>query len=86
MRNREVSISVWQMAGSGLCASLVGIGLSRCVYTPLLKEPIARRWFTPPAAAYLGAVNLIGHLAGALLARPIAVRTAAVPALRAPPP
>jgi MFS family permease len=53
---------------SGLCASLVGIGLARFAYTPLIPALISAQWFTPSAAAYLGAANLAGYLAGALLA------------------
>jgi predicted MFS family arabinose efflux permease len=58
---------------SALCASLVGIGLARFAYTPLIPALISAQWFTPSEAAYLGAANLAGYLAGALLA----VRTAA---------
>ena len=36
-----VNAVVWRMAVSGLCASLVGIGLSRFAYTPVLPELIA---------------------------------------------
>ena len=57
---------------AGLCASLVGIGLARFAYTPLIPALIAAGWFTPAQAAYLGAANLAGYLAGALLARRIA--------------
>jgi predicted MFS family arabinose efflux permease len=53
---------------SGLCASLVGIGLARFAYTPLIPALISAQWFTPSEAAYLGAANLAGYLAGALLA------------------
>jgi predicted MFS family arabinose efflux permease len=57
---------------AGLCASLVGIGLARFAYTPLIPALIANGWFTPADAAYLGAANLAGYLAGALLARYLA--------------
>ena len=49
---------------AGLCATLVGIGLARFDYTPLIPALIAERWFTPSAAAYLGAANLAGYIAG----------------------
>jgi predicted MFS family arabinose efflux permease len=68
---------------SGLCASLVGIGLARFAYTPLLPALIEAGWFTPAAAAYLGAANLAGYLAGALLAPAVARRAGAVLVLRA---
>src|SRR4029453_2962851 len=53
---------------SGLCAILVGIGLARFAYTPLLPALIAGGWFAPASAAYLGAANLAGYTPGALLA------------------
>ena len=59
----------------------VGIGLARFAYTPLLPAIISAGWFPPDQAAYLGAANLAGYLAGALmghrLARHTSTRTAA---------
>jgi predicted MFS family arabinose efflux permease len=66
-----------------LCASLIGIGLARFAYTPLLPALIGAAWFTPAEAAYLGAINLIGYLAGALLAQPLVARRSARSVLRA---
>jgi predicted MFS family arabinose efflux permease len=60
----------------------VGIGLARFAYTPLLPALIGAGWFAPSAAAYLGAANLAGYLAGALLAPALAARTGAVRMLR----
>jgi predicted MFS family arabinose efflux permease len=51
------------------CANLVGIGIARFGYTPLIPALIAAGWFLPSAAVYLGAANLAGYLAGALGAR-----------------
>ena len=42
------------------CATLLGVGLGRFAYTPLIPALIAAHWFTPGAAAYLGAANLVG--------------------------
>src|SRR5215472_15782871 len=77
------NVGQWRGILTGLCANLVGVGLARFAYTPLIPALIAADWFSPSAAVYLGAANLGGYLAGALLARPIAERTGAVPALRA---
>ncbi len=52
---------------SGLCASLVGIGLARFAYTPLIPPLISEHWFSESAAAYLGAANLAGYLLGAII-------------------
>ncbi len=74
--------SVWRATLAGLCASLVGIGLARFAYTPLIPALITEGWFAPSAAAYLGAANLAGYLAGAILARPLAAHSSAVTMLR----
>ena len=76
-------VSAWRATLAGLCASLVGIGLARFAYTPLIPALIAAGWFTPSQAAYLGAANLAGYLAGALLARRMAAQSAAATVLRA---
>lgn len=68
---------------SGLCASLVGIGLARFAYTPLIPAIIKAGWFTPGQAAYLGAANFAGYVAGALAARPLAARIESRHVLRA---
>jgi len=68
---------------SALCGSLVGIGLARFAYTPLIPALIAADWFSPGQAAYLGAANLAGYLVGALLAVPAARRIEGAHLLRA---
>ncbi|TXM81368.1 YbfB/YjiJ family MFS transporter, partial [Methylobacterium sp. WL122] len=67
---------------SASCASLVGIGLARFAYTPLLPAIIDGGWFPASTAAYLGAANLAGYLAGALLGRRLAARTRVPTVLR----
>jgi predicted MFS family arabinose efflux permease len=62
---------------------LVGIGLARFAYGPLLPAIIDAHWFAPGAAAYLGAANLLGYLAGAVLGRPMAARLPVPGLLRA---
>jgi predicted MFS family arabinose efflux permease len=68
---------------AGLCSSLVGIGLARFAYTPLIPALIEAGWFAPGTVAYLGAANLAGYLAGALSARWIGARVPAPVILRA---
>lgn len=65
------------------CTGLIGIGLARFAYTPLLPAVVDAHWFAPAAAAYLGAANLAGYLGGAVLGRPFAARLSAVVVLRA---
>ena len=79
----EAGVGMWRATLSGFCACLVGIGLARFAYTPLLPAIIDARWFAAAAAAYLGAANLAGYLAGALLARPMAARVPGPALLRA---
>lgn len=73
----------WRYAVAGLAASLVGLGLARFSYTPLIPALIAAKWFSASDVVYLGAANLAGYLAGALAARSVAARLGAVRALRA---
>src|ERR1700677_4652625 len=76
-------VPVWRGVLSAFCASLIGIGLARFAYSPLLPAIVGARWFEPATAAYLGAANLAGYLAGALLGRPTAARIRVVTVLRA---
>jgi predicted MFS family arabinose efflux permease len=66
---QAVGANVWRATLAGLCASLVGIGLARFAYTPLIPVLVTEQWFEPSQAAYLGAANLAGYLVGALGAR-----------------
>ena len=72
----------WYPTAAALSANLVGIGLARFGYTPLIPALIAAHWFTPSAAVYLGAANLAGYLAGALGARVVAARLGTATTLR----
>jgi predicted MFS family arabinose efflux permease len=83
METRRNPSPVWASIFSGLCASLIGIGLARFAYTPLLPVLIQEHWFSASAVVYLGAANLVGYLIGAMLGRPFAARVGNVSALRA---
>jgi len=65
---------MWRAILAGFCATLVGLGLARFAYTPLLPAIIDAHWFSASAATYLGAANLMGYLAGALLGGPMSAR------------
>jgi predicted MFS family arabinose efflux permease len=73
------TVSTSRAAFSGMCAILVGVGLGRFAYSPLITPLITEHWFTPSQAAYLGAANLVGYLVGALCGRWM---TRAAPAAR----
>jgi MFS family permease len=68
---------------AGLCSSLVGIGLSRFAFSPLIPPLVSEHWFAASQAAYLGAANLIGYVAGALISLDVARAIAVRPLLRA---
>ncbi|ALM86672.1 YbfB/YjiJ family MFS transporter [Bordetella sp. N] len=80
-RPRETFGVTWGIVAA-FSASLVGIGLARFAYTPLLPAIIDAHWFERSVAAYLGAANLAGYLAGALAGRAIASRTSTAATLR----
>jgi MFS family permease len=82
-KSEGATFNVWRGAVAGACASLVGIGLARFAYTPLLPAIIGAHWFPASTAAYLGAANLGGYLAGALAAGPLARRANTATVLRA---
>src|SRR6185437_3815639 len=64
--------SLRHAALTGLAALLVGIGLSRFAYPPLIPALVEAHWFTAPEAAYLGATNFAGYVLGAGLTRRLA--------------
>ncbi|MEB0043545.1 MULTISPECIES: YbfB/YjiJ family MFS transporter [unclassified Pseudomonas] len=62
----------WHAIIAGMCANLVGIGLARFAYTPLIPSLIQAHWFATSDIVYLSAANLAGYFVGALVGRPIA--------------
>ena len=59
---------------TGLTATLVGIGVARFAYPPLLPALIDQGWFSSSQAAYLGAANLLGYFIGAVSAHALSER------------
>ncbi len=72
----------WTVAGGGLAATLIGNGIGRFAYTPLIPALIAAGWFSPAEAVYLAAANLAGYLVGALTAARLAQALTATGAIR----
>src|SRR6516225_10498745 len=68
---------------AGLCSSLVGIGLSRFAFSPLIPPLVSEHWFAASQAAYLGAANLLGYVLGALISLDLARAIPLRPLLRA---
>lgn len=77
-----LSTAIGRAIVCAFCTGLIGIGLARFAYTPLLPAIVNAHWFAASDAAYLGAANLAGYLAGALLGRPLSARTSVVGLLR----
>ncbi|MES1924088.1 YbfB/YjiJ family MFS transporter [Salinisphaera sp. T31B1] len=53
---------------SGAIALLLGIGLGRYAFTPLIPSLVQAGWFSAEQTAELGAINLLGYLVGAATA------------------
>ncbi|BDY05402.1 YbfB/YjiJ family MFS transporter [Ferrimonas sp. YFM] len=51
----------------GICSTFAGIGLSRLAFSSIQPELIEQLWFSADSATLLGAINLAGYLAGAVL-------------------
>ncbi|HLJ63210.1 MAG TPA: YbfB/YjiJ family MFS transporter, partial [Stellaceae bacterium] len=66
----------WRAGLAAAAACLVGVGLARFAYTPLVPALINAHWLDAGEAGYLGAANFTGYLAGAFLARILAHRLA----------
>jgi MFS family permease len=62
------------IALAGLCSTMIGLGIGRFSYVPLLPLLIDSHWATPAAAAQYAAANLIGYLAGSLSAHALSQR------------
>jgi len=75
--------SIIRAITAGLCSSLVGIGLSRFAFSPLIPPLVNEHWFAASQAAYLGAANLMGYVIGALISLDLASAIPVRPLLRA---
>jgi predicted MFS family arabinose efflux permease len=63
---------VLRNALAGFGALLLGLGLARFGYTPLVPVLIQQGWLSAGDAGYLGATNLFGYVVGSLLAASLA--------------
>ncbi|MDE3195789.1 MAG: YbfB/YjiJ family MFS transporter [Acidobacteriota bacterium] len=61
-------------ASRGFCALLIGIGIGRFGYPPLIPILIKAGWFSAAQADYLGAYNLAGYIIGSTLSGILAHR------------
>ena len=61
------------LAVAGLCASLIGLGIGRFAYVPLLPLMIDAGWTSNAGAAQVAAANLVGYLIGSASAHRLAL-------------
>ena len=64
----------WYRVFSCLLAMLAGIGLVRYSYSPLIPSMLDHHWITASEAGYLGTVNFLGNLVGAIFCAMLAHR------------
>lgn len=72
----------WRASLPGLAALLIGLGLARFGYTPMIPALIDQHWLNASEAAYLGAANLGGYLLGSVSAVWVAGRIGMTAAIR----
>jgi predicted MFS family arabinose efflux permease len=82
MRAQAAPARAWLGVIACLCTTILGLGLARFAYTPMIPALVGAHWFTGPEARYLGAANLGGYLIGALAAAGLARRLGVRLALR----
>jgi MFS family permease len=71
----KIPFSAWlPIALAGFCSTMIGLGLGRFSYVPLLPLLIDSHWATPASAAQFAAANLIGYLVGAVLGHSLSQR------------
>ncbi len=76
-------MSVWlRLSIGGAATLLVGMGIGRFSYTPLIPALIEAGDLTAAEAGYVGAFNLAGYLAGALVAPLLRWRRGEAPGMR----
>lgn len=74
--------SWWTLAWPGICATITGVGFARFSYTAIIPFLVGSGQVTAPQADYLGASNLAGYFAGALIAHRMALHTGSTLAIR----
>lgn len=81
-RTASSNRSLWYGAFAGFAALLLGIGLGRFGYPPLIPVLVQQHWFNASQADYLAATNLAGYVIGAYLAGKLRLRMPAGQTIR----
>ena len=64
----------WYRVLSSALAMLAGIGLVRYSYSPLIPSMLEQHWITASEAGYIGTLNFVGNLVGAIFCAALARR------------
>jgi len=68
MGHSPQSTHILKFAWPGFCALLVGIGIGRYGFPPLMPDLVAAGWFDETVVIHLNAVNLAGYVFGSIVA------------------
>ena len=68
MREPARPAPVWAVMLAGFAATLIGNGIGRFAYTPIIPAQVAAGWFSASQSAYFAAGNIAGYLIGAVTA------------------
>src|SRR4051812_10151780 len=68
MGHSPQSTHILKFAWPGFCALLVGIGIGRYGFPPLMPDLVAAGWFDETVVIHLNAVNLAGYVLGSIVA------------------
>ena len=64
----------WYRIFSSVLAMLAGIGLVRYSFSPLIPSMLKHDWITASEAGYIGTINFVGNLVGAIFCAALARR------------
>ncbi|HSW76608.1 MAG TPA: YbfB/YjiJ family MFS transporter [Candidatus Saccharimonadales bacterium] len=67
MNHSKLKSHYWKFAFAGYGCLLIGLGINRFAYTPLIPALISQGWLTTSGASYVGAINFLGYFLGAYL-------------------
>ena len=64
----------WYPAFAGFCLLIIGLGLGRFAYAPVIPAMIHQHWVTLSQAGYIGTANFLGYAIGAFTAYQVSRR------------
>ncbi|MCL1079675.1 YbfB/YjiJ family MFS transporter [Parashewanella spongiae] len=64
----NLSKGIFWASFCGLCATVIGLGIGRFSFVPLIPAMISNDWYSEALTGYLGSTTLFGYLLGGLTA------------------